>query len=509
MIDVLVIGAGPTGLLMAAEAARYGMTCRIIDKIKKPSDKSRALAIQPRTLEIFDYLDIVDSFIKEGTKIQRGNQYCKAQRLVQVHFDQLDTDYPFVLSIEQSKTEHILAEYLKSFGLEIERETEMIDLQDRGDKAWALCQKSDGKKEEIEARWLIGCDGAHSLTRKKLKFPFLGKAFPSALSLADVKIKWKYPHDELSIFLNPDGLLVAIPMPGENRYRVVFELERCRNLLKEEYAETHGQIKTDKVPDPSLEEVSAIVAKHGDPNAIVSAPVWLANFHINTRLVESYQKGRIFLAGDAAHIHSPAGGQGMNSGLQDAFNLAWKLSSKNQSLIDTYSEERRSWGKRLLKTTRIFTRIATLRNPIAAALRNTLMRTIGPKIQKKAAAAISQISIRYPKSRIAFESGSFAGGPSPGMRAVNIPVNGTDLYFIIRKTKAHHLLVFGFDVGQLLDFHLREMQVLEMDHFDAFKRYGVKNQAIYIIRPDLIIGYRSSQINFEEIRFYYRGCCEA
>ena len=302
MIDVLVIGAGPTGLLMAAEAARFGLSCRIIEKNSAPLDKSRALAIQPRTLEIFDHLGIIDRFLAKGLKIHAANPFSYQKRLAHLPFDSLDSPYPFILSLEQTETEKILTDYLASFGVNIERECEFIDLS-QDDECVTVSVRD---KENIKAKWVVGCDGAHSLTRKLLDFKFEGEAFPTAFSLADVELAWKYPHDEFFAFLNPEGILGVIPMPGKNRFRLVFQLDRVLE------------------GDPTLEDVQEKVNKSVGPGVVVSNPLWTANFHVNSRLVSSYRKGRVFLAGDAAHIHSPVGGQGMNSGLQDPYNLDWQ-----------------------------------------------------------------------------------------------------------------------------------------------------------------------------------------
>ncbi len=483
MIDVLVIGAGPTGLMMAIEAIRHHLSCRIIDKALKPADQSRALAIQPRTLEIFDHIGLSSHFLNAGLKIGAGNQCFGSKKLFRLEFEKLDSPYPFMLSLEQSRTEEILVNHLNSLGAKAERGLELIDLVEKEDHTLAICQDAEGKKSQIEAKWVVGCDGAHSLVRKTLSFSFIGKAFSSTFSLADVKIEWDYPHDELYAFLNPKGLLGAIPMPGEGRYRLVFE-------------------RIGEETELTFEEVKKILKERVARKALLSDPTWLANFHINSRLVQSYQKGRIFLAGDAAHIHSPAGGQGMNSGLQDAFNLAWKLSSNNLALINTYTLERRSWGKNLLKATKLFTELATLKNPIAIAMRNALLKWVAPLMQKKIIEAISEISIQYPKSLIALEAGSFQGGPKAGTRAPNLFLGNTDLYSAMRNTTKHHLLAFRRGAKEFSEFASNKMAIISVDHPEAARKYGVKSQGIYIIRPDQYIGYRNSAIDLNSIRQY-------
>lgn len=478
MIDVLVIGAGPTGLLMAAEAARFGLSCRIIEKISTPLTQSRALAIQSRTLEIFDHLGIIDPFLSKGLKIHGANPFSYQRRLAHLSFDSLDSPYPFILSLEQSETEKILAEHLSSFGIKIEREVELFDLKQKEDRVTAFIRNLRTNQEtSVEAKWVVGCDGAHSLVRNRLDFPFEGKAFPTVFSLADVKIDWEYPHDEFSVFFDPKGILAAIPMPEANRYRLVFQLEK--------------PLET----EPTLEQVQEKVTQSAGPGAIVSHPLWMANFHINSRLVRSYREGRVFLAGDAAHIHSPVGGQGMNSGLQDVFNLAWKLASNNEELLNTYPLERRSWGRALIRATHFFTRVGTLRNPLAASIRNLWMRIAAPKLERVITRAIAQIAIRYPKSLIVQEAGSFFHGPRAGTRAPNAPIGNTDLYSIMRKSTLPHLLFFKTE-----PFESKGFISLEMKDERAMQIYGVKNPSLYLIRPDQYIGYRGSPQSFEAIR---------
>lgn len=231
VIEVLVIGAGPTGILMAAEAVRHGLSCRIIDKGGSYVDRSRAIGIQARTMEIFGHLNIAKDFLAQGIQIQAANPISHFQRLAQIPLSTLSSPYPFVLSLEQSKTEEILAKYAATLGIRIEKGIECIQLMQNAQEIEVVLQQS-GKEERVKASWVIGCDGAHSQVRKQLGIAFAGKAFADVFSLADVHILWEYPHSEVSIFLNAKGFLAAIPLPEPNRYRLIFQLLRCRNLLK-------------------------------------------------------------------------------------------------------------------------------------------------------------------------------------------------------------------------------------------------------------------------------------
>ena len=451
MLDVLVVEAGPTGLFMAAEVARHGLSCRLIEKALIASEKSRALVIQPRTLEIFQHVGMVEPFLKEGRAVKVMHLMSLDEELASLHFSKLDTAFPFVLSVEQSKTEQILTQVALSRGVAIERGVEFLGLQETKQGVRVRCNHTQkGIEEVIEARFVVGCDGAHSAVRKTLQIPFEGKAFPSLFSLADVKLEWERPPGEFFVFLNPEGILGAVPMTGEQRYRFVFPQQNAELTLQE------------------------IQEKMG-PHTRVSDPLWMAHFQIHTRLVKTYQSGCVFLAGDAAHVHSPIGGQGMNSGLQDAFNLGWKLATKDPSVIKTYTIERRSWAKKLLRATLFATRIIALKNPLFIAIRNKGIHFLLPRIEKRLISSIAQLTIHYPKSKVVKTGG--------GMRAPNVPVGKSDLYTLMRGSTKPHLLLFGIASSSLSP----EAVVVPMDHKEAWERYGIKKPTACLIRPDLYI----------------------
>ena len=410
-IDVLIVGAGPTGLMMAYLLAKQNISVRLIDKNAAPTDKSKALAVQSRTLEIFDYLGIVEPFLEQGLKIKSANPFSKKTQLAHISFESLKSPFNFVLSLEQSKTEKILSDFVKLKNIDIERELELLDFSETSDEVNATIRNNKTKNTEtVCAKWMIGCDGAHSLIRKKLDLSFLGKTFSDVFSLADIHLDWNKPHDELFFFLESEGVMGAIPMKEDNRYRLIFQLPRCRNLLKNS---SHTAIFDEsEIADPSLSEVQEIIDKVAGGDAKVRDPIWMANFHINSRLTKNYQIGRIFLVGDAAHIHSPVGGQGMNTGLQDAFNLSWKLSQDiNQNpespFLKSYELERQYVGKKLLESTENASHIATLKNSLLIKLRNFLAKKLfkSEQFQRKITSAISQLGLSYPKSIITDDRG--------------------------------------------------------------------------------------------------------
>ncbi len=507
-VDVLIIGAGPTGLMMALEALRYGLTCRIIDKGTSYQDQSRAVAIQAQTLEIFGHVGLAESFLKAGLRVKAANPISSFRRLARVSFDILDSPYPFILSLEQAKTEKILEDHLSSMGVKVERGVELLKLHQGEGGVEALVTG-----ETLHATWVVGCDGAHSQVRKELNLSFEGKAFSDIFSLADVRIQWDYPHDEFFVFLNAEGLMAAIPLPEPSRYRLIFQLERCRDLLKKNRSLPSGELREEMVAKPNIAEIQELLCKYAGSHVRVSDPSWCANFYINSRMVETYRKGSVFLAGDAAHIHSPVGGQGMNTGLQDAFNLAWKLAlvhkkQAGKELLDTYDLERRAVGKKLLKATERASQMATLRNSVAIALRNVALSCLMRMtfFRKFFVKMISQTGIRYP--------GGVFRAPNASLMDQDKP---TDLYTLWSKSTSFHLLIFtGREMPDLTSIfeQIAHHPIIPIVIFQgdklpllpegvrscrdprgsAHRIYGVKGSRVVLIRPDLYIGYQADNI---------------
>ena len=333
---VLVVGAGPVGLTMAAEIARYRVPVRIIDQAPAPTDKSKALGVWSRTLELLDRAGCAKAFVSAGLKSSGATIRSGRERIAQIRFNSIPSPFQFLLMLPQSETERLMGEHLRSLGVTVERSVELTSFDDLGAGVSCALRHADGRAETIEASWLIGCDGAHSLVRHQLGMAFQGDTLATNFILADVHVSgFDEAPDELVIVWHEDGSVVFFPISA-GRYRVV--------------ADVGGEPRQ----EPSLEEVQALVAGRGLAGVVLSDPVWLASFGVNERKVENYRAGRVFLAGDAAHVHSPAGGQGMNTGMQDAFNLAWKLALVEQGLaspdlLDSYSVERSAVAKGILE----------------------------------------------------------------------------------------------------------------------------------------------------------------
>ena len=405
---VLISGAGPVGLTLANELVRQGIAVRIIDKAAQRTDRSKALVLWSRSLELFDDAGYATDFISAGMQAHGARISTGREVVARISFDLIDSRFAYALMIAQSETERVLEERLAASGVTVERRVELTGFIDRGASVEATLAKPDGARETVEADWLAGCDGAHSAVRHGLGFEFEGSTLQSNWALADGHVAGLSPSDHLHIFWHRDGVLVFFPIVGD-RWRVIANLGPATD------GESH--------PDPTLEQINGLMAHRGPPGIVMSDPVWLAAFRINERKVRNYSRGRVFLAGDAAHIHSPAGGQGMNTGMQDAFNLAWKLAlviqgAATPSLLDSYSRERSAVGDRVLRNAGLMTEAATLTNPLLQDARNAILRFAAsfPQFQHKIADQLGEIDIGYPDSPLTARNGHVAQGPKSGDR---------------------------------------------------------------------------------------------
>jgi 2-polyprenyl-6-methoxyphenol hydroxylase-like FAD-dependent oxidoreductase len=406
---VLVIGAGPVGLTLTSELARYGVPVRVIDKAAARTDKSKALVLWSRTLELLDRggMDGSAPFVAAGLHMEAVNFVAGARTIGRVELGSIDSPYPYGLMLPQSDTERLLEERLAGQGISVERRVELASFVSHDSGVEAVLRHADGREETTSAAWLVGCDGAHSVVRHAIGAPFSGDTFDSDWMLADIHMRgYPSPETECTVYWHREGVLVIFPIsPG--RFRVIADLPPTG---------------AEQPPTPTLEQVQALLDHRGPPGLVVFDPVWLAGFRINDRKVAEYRHGRAFLAGDAAHIHSPAGGQGMNTGMQDAFNLAWKLAmvergNAGASLLDSYSPERSAVGDQVLKAAGRLTTIGTVSNPVIQQLRNTVGHVmLGlPFVTHTVADTMSEVTIAYPHSPL--NGPGLHDGPRPGERA--------------------------------------------------------------------------------------------
>lgn len=465
MKPLLIVGAGPVGMTMASELARYGIPVRIIDQAAHRTDKSKALVLWSRTLELLDRGGGSAPFINAGLKVE-GVNFITGDKIVgHINMKSVRSPYPFGLMLPQSETERLLEERLAGLGVTVERQVKLLSLKNTADGVEAVLQHPDSREEIVSADWLLGCDGAHSTVRHGLGASFMGETNKSDWMLADIHMTgYPFPDSEVSIYWHRDGVFIIFPIsPG--RFRVI------ANLLTAE---------TEHPPTPTLEEVQTIINQRGPQGLKAFDPIWLSGFRINSRKVAQYRWGRVFLSGDAAHVHSPAGGQGMNTGMQDAFNLAWKLAlvvrqKCEEHLLDSYSPERSGVGDEVLKATSRLTTIGTLKNPVAQTLRNLVGHIMlgFSAVQHAFADNMSEVTIGYPKSPL---NGSSLGGegPKPGERvepvAGQVPVGSGD---------TPRFALFAEKTASVTDLVKRFNGLVDPD-----VRSPLHADGIWLVRPD-------------------------
>jgi 2-polyprenyl-6-methoxyphenol hydroxylase-like FAD-dependent oxidoreductase len=355
MAEVLVVGAGPVGLTLAAELARHGVRARIVDKLDAPLPWCRAIGVTPRTLEVFDAMGIARRIIDAGLWLEGLRLMVDDHPPRDIAIDLSDLPYG-ELGIRQSETERILAEHLASFGVAVERGAALAALTPDDDGVSVALHHAGGRRETTRFSYVVGCDGAHSVVRHALGIAFEGEAFEMGFMLGEVTLDADLPRGmalrAMKLRENdaPD-MFIAIPLPEPGRYRV----SSLASVETDGAPATGHGLQTDR-PGPSLDDLQAVADRVVPTPLALSELSWSSFFRISMRLAERYREGRVFLAGDAAHIHPPTGGQGMNTGIQDAFNLAWKLARvvggrAPAALLDTYEAERRPVGADVIART--------------------------------------------------------------------------------------------------------------------------------------------------------------
>ncbi len=451
---------------MAAELARYRVPVRIIDKAAQRTDKSKAIVLWSRTLELLDRAGCGESFVSAGLKVNAANILAGGKLLGHVSFAGIDSPHPYALGIPQSDTERLLEEHVGRLGVNVERRVELDSFTAHDDGVDAVLRHADGSTETVASSWLIGCDGAHSTVRHGLGLTFDGDTMKSDWILADVHMKgYPFPVTEMATYWHQSGVLLIFPIT-EGRYRIIADL---------------GTPEGEVPAEPTLDRVRAIVAQRGPQGLDLFDPIWLSAFRINERKVADYRAGRVFVVGDAAHVHSPAGGQGMNTGMQDAINLAWKLAlvchrKSPLSLLDSYSAERSAVGTDVLKAAGRLTAVAVLRNPAAQSVRNLigrLMLGLAP-VRTAMVEQMTEISIGYPHSPLNGPSVYGLSEPAPGQRMP--PINGTNLVGAGDRPLFSLFAKPSAATAQLLERHSTVL--------DSNLRVPPDDEGIWLVRPD-------------------------
>jgi len=552
-IDVLVVGAGPTGLTLASELVHRGLSVRVIDAAEMPLPTSRATAVHARTLEILHRMGVAEALVARGQKLRGATFWSGGETIARVDFSELDSAFPFLLCVPQNETESALQALLERLGGKVERGVSLRSFRQDGSGVTAVLTRADAS-ETVRASWMVGCDGAHSTVRKGLDLAFEGDAYEDRFLLADVKIDWDTRDDRVATYFAPDGVVACLPLPG-GRWRLIVS----------------APAGDDSAAAPTLAEVQSLFASRTGSGGVLSDLAWSTRLNIHCRQVEQYRDDRVFVAGDAAHIHSPVGGQGMNTGIQDAHNLAWKLAQVHlglarSRLLDSYHDERHAVGQAVLRGTDAATRAATTPRPSGRAVRDQVARVLSgvEALQRRAAREVTELTVAYEGSAIVAEHsqgilqgriGSASGGETPtvasirsfdgavkaGQRALDGHVtrageSGTRALLQTLDDRRWNLLLFdgrsasaeGYarfaSIASAVSSRYGESVVVTVvtprsarptelpdsiavlldPDAELERAYGAETECAYLLRPDLYVGYRSQPADEARLLAYLR-----
>ncbi|HEX6533981.1 MAG TPA: FAD-dependent monooxygenase [Gemmatimonadaceae bacterium] len=532
-LDVLIVGAGPTGLALAAQLHAFGTRFRIIDRLEHRGHESRALGVQARTLELLQTIGLGEALVARGNASTHLVLHLDGHRVAEVALGTIgatDTRFPFILFISQAETEALLCEHLAASGVRVERGLELESAEAGADGVRCVLRHGDGREERVEASYLAGCDGAHSAVRRLAGIPFEGGSYPQQFVLGDVEADGPLTPGAINAFAGR-GVAMFFPLGAPTTWRVIAMSATGRPGEESDGLETSAL---------TLAELQAIVDVPTGDAIRVRDPAWLGRFHLHHRQTAHYRAGRLFLAGDAAHVHSPVGAQGMNTGIQDAWNLGWKLAlvargEADPRLLDSYEAERWPVGRFLVRyTDRLFgafTR-AMSSSAVAGWARRRIMPTVLPRVfgsRLLGAAAfrfVSELGIRYRRSSAVSEGAPrLRGGPRAGDRLpdARVTVDGrpawlqeavvaprvvlllcgnpaawdTERLAVLRSTWPRTLtlryLANGALAGALADAPVDALagaRVLVDESGDVLARLGVRHAAQYLVRPDGHVAFR-------------------
>ena len=456
--DVLIVGAGPVGLFLANECSRRGLRWRLVETRSSQSVHSKALAIFPRTLEIFDMAGLVGPFLEKANRVTSVAVVAHGRPLAHMRFAPDESPYAFIAMVPQDVTERLLVEHLQRKGAAVEYETTFVSAAEQDDCVSVTVERK-GDPIKLRASFVVGCDGAHSAVRHLLNLPFEGAEYDASFVLADIETNETLPADELQLCPSELGPLAIFPMSATRR-RIVATIE-----------DTEGDT-------PSLDLVRKVLAQRAPSGIEARALHWSSYFRIHHRQVAQLRVGRFFIAGDAAHIHSPFGGQGMNTGLHDVWNLVWKLDlvlhgRGNERLLESYSAERRPVIKQVIETTDFLTKVMGTPSKLAQTLRDAVIPMVSrlAPFQHAFVQRLSELGVAYRGSPIV---------EGAGKRYFDDSVRGGD------GIRSRFLLVFDSDADSSARKIAKELSESYREIVEL--RWGPRHD-ITLVRPDGYIAY--------------------
>ena len=503
--DVLIVGAGPTGLALATQLARYNVDFVLVDKKETTTPHSKAIGVQARTLEIYDQIGLAEELVSRGWIANKVRLVENGEIRGQIDLNEFGkgmSSFPFLLIVEQGKHESMLYGHLRSNGRDVTWNTELVKFWQSSEGVVADVKNLSGEYSAIEAKYLVGCDGAHSLVRHTLGIDFGGSTFERIFYVADVEIDWEFEHDALHVNLGENTLTAFFPMIGDKRWRLV-------GTFPEGEKADEGDISFDEIE----QQVTADTKLKFD----ITSLNWFSSYKVHSRHVSKFSEGRCFLAGDSAHIHTPAGAQGMNTGIQDGYNLAWKLASvlKNSAdakLLDTYNEERLPNAHRLLKTTDRMFALAASEEPVTTFFRLHIFPHIAnfalniDAVKRFIFPLISQIGINYRGSSLSVGEGFKI---KAGDRMPYFEIDGKGIYDDLTEP-AFHLVIFHDGksaVRPVPELTKEWTNKIDTHTYSLFphisETFGASESFYLILRPDNYIGRISNDFSPEAIEFYF------
>ena len=512
--DVLIIGAGPTGLMLANQLVRRGVKVEIVDRHAGPAMQSRALGVQARTLEIYAQLGIAERALELGKRGTGATMWAQGRRMAHVPLGdagRMVTPYPFILVLGQDDNELIMGEKLNELGIHVQWNTELTDFTQHSDHVTATLKLPDGGSRTLTAAYIAGCDGARSAVRKLSNIDFPGAPYEHVFFVADVVATGSMSQEEVNVYLWRSGFHLLFPMRGADHWRIVGivppELRGTENL--------------------DLDAVMPSLREEAGANLSIQSCSWFSTYRIHHRAAERFHDRCAFLLGDAAHIHSPVGAQGMNTGLQDAYNLAWKLAlvvqgKADPSLLDSYNEERHPVAERLLKTTDNGFKLVVSDSQLAGLMRTKVLARIAAfamsteRIQRFAFRTVSQIGINYRKSSLStaldalpFEAPQ-CGDRFPWLHLKLSADGGIEDAFKAFEDSYFHVVAFGQTAPAAADLGfggiVKTSTIPPDPQNDAeLARVGIPQPSFYLIRPDGHVGLCGKTIDAAAIRRYLAG----
>jgi 2-polyprenyl-6-methoxyphenol hydroxylase-like FAD-dependent oxidoreductase len=485
--DVLIVGAGPTGLVLALWLTKLGVRVRIIDKTAEPGTTSRAVAVQARTLELYRQVGLSGEVVDAGVKVAAANLWvggAKAARLPLGRMGEGLSPFPYALTYPQDAHERLLIDRLGALGVAVERRTELVRFDQAPDHVRAVLKRPDCSEETCDAAYLAGCDGAHSTVREALATRFPGGTYSGAFYVADVDAAGPAADGEIHVDLEQADFLAVFPLKGAGRLRLI-------GPVSWEPDRGHSELTFDDVGPRAIENLKLTVA----------AVNWFSTYRVHHRVAARFRAGRAFLLGDAAHVHSPVGGQGMNTGIGDAVNLAWKFAAvlnddAPESLLATYEPERIGFARRLVATTdRGFT-VVTKQGPVARWVRTRVVPVLARLLFRFAAVrrvlfrTVSQIGVNYRTSQL---SAGAAGGVRGGDRLPWVPLRGRDGRPADNFEPLESLRWQAHCYGEApaearAACAARGLPLHAFAWHPSMRRAGLRRNAVYLIRPDGYVG---------------------